>query len=231
MARTNRPSKVNNERNLIAETDKRSPIAEQYRTIRTNIEFSAVDEELRTLAVTSSGPGEGKSTTAANLAIVMAQNGSRVLLVDADLRKPTMHYTFKTINSRGLTNVLTKQDELEEACQQTKIENLTILTSGPIPPNPSELLNSKMMEITLRQATEMFDVVLLDTPPVMAVADPQIIASKVNGTIIVTSSGKTDKEQLTRTKDLLTKAKARLLGVVLNNKEVNEGQYYYYANQ
>ncbi|MFA9457615.1 CpsD/CapB family tyrosine-protein kinase [Halalkalibacter sp. APA_J-10(15)] len=231
MARTNRPNKVNNERNLIADTDKRSPVAEQYRTIRTNIEFSAVDEELRTIAVTSSGPGEGKSTTTANLAIVMAQNGSRVLLIDADLRKPTMHYTFKTINSRGLTNVLTKQDELDEACQQTKIENLTILTSGPIPPNPSELLNSKMMEITLRQATEMFDVVLLDTPPVMAVADPQIIASKVNGTIIVTSSGKTDKEQLTRTKDLLMKAKARLLGVVLNNKEVNEGQYYYYANQ
>ncbi|MCK0470081.1 CpsD/CapB family tyrosine-protein kinase [Alkalihalobacillus sp. APA_J-10(15)] len=222
---------MNNERNLIADTDKRSPVAEQYRTIRTNIEFSAVDEELRTIAVTSSGPGEGKSTTTANLAIVMAQNGSRVLLIDADLRKPTMHYTFKTINSRGLTNVLTKQDELDEACQQTKIENLTILTSGPIPPNPSELLNSKMMEITLRQATEMFDVVLLDTPPVMAVADPQIIASKVNGTIIVTSSGKTDKEQLTRTKDLLMKAKARLLGVVLNNKEVNEGQYYYYANQ
>ncbi|WP_062051732.1 CpsD/CapB family tyrosine-protein kinase [Bacillus sp. JCM 19034] len=230
MARANRNTKVNNQRNLIADTDKRSPIAEQYRTIRTNIEFSSVDEQLKTIAITSSGPGEGKSTTSANLAVVMAQNGNRVLLIDADLRKPTMHYTFKTINTHGLTSVLTKQEELAEACQETKIENLTILTSGPIPPNPSELLNSKMMEITLSKATEMFDIVILDTPPVAAVTDPQIIASKVDGTILVTSSGKTDKEQLVRTKELLTKAKAKILGVVLNNKEVNEGQYYYYSN-
>ncbi|MCM2675924.1 CpsD/CapB family tyrosine-protein kinase [Alkalicoccobacillus plakortidis] len=216
------------QRQLVADLHKHSPISEQYRTIRTNIEFSSVDKELRSFVVTSAGPGEGKSTSVANLAIVMAQNGQRVLIIDADMRRPTVHYTFSSPNTRGLTNVLSKQTTLEETVQITKIEHLSILTCGPIPPNPAELLNSRMMELVLEQALEQFDIIILDAPPVMAVTDAQLIASKVDGTILVTSSGKTDRDEVVKTKDLLLKSKANLLGVILNNKPVDEKSYYYY---
>ncbi|WP_260681900.1 CpsD/CapB family tyrosine-protein kinase [Alkalicoccobacillus porphyridii] len=217
------------QRQLVADLHKHSPISEQYRTIRTNIEYSSVDKDLRSFVVTSAGPSEGKSTTVANLAIVMAQNGQKVLVVDADMRRPTVHYTFAIPNTRGLTNVLSKQTSLEEASQQTTIENLFILTCGPIPPNPAELINSQMMEIVLREALEQFDVVFFDAPPVMAVTDAQLLANKADGTIIVTSSGKTDREELIKTKELLTKTNANLLGVILNNKPVDEKNYYYYS--
>ncbi len=225
-----RQGKVSMQRQLITNTNKNSPVSEQYRTIRTNIEFSSVDQELKTIVVTSAGPAEGKSTTAANLAVVMAHNGQQVLLVDADLRKPTSHYTFGMINTRGLTNVLTKQETLEEAVRQTKIENLSLLTCGPIPPNPAELLNSKMMERVLEMAGTEYDIVIIDTPPVMVVTDAQILANKCDGVILVVSSGKTEREQAIKTKEQLQKVKARLLGVVLNNKDTKDGQYYYYSN-
>jgi capsular exopolysaccharide synthesis family protein len=231
VSRRNKKAVINNQRQLITETDKASPISEQYRTIRTNIEFSSIDKELKTFVVTSSGPGEGKSTTAANLAVVMAQNGQSVLIVDADMRKPTGHYTFGVMNNRGLTNVLSKQDTLDEAVQKTKVENLSVLTCGPIPPNPAELLNSRMMELILENAQELFDTIIIDTPPVMAVTDAQILASKCDGTILVISSGKAEKEQVKKTKELLVKANANLLGAILNNKDVDEGHYYYYSNQ
>lgn len=223
-----RSTRNKSKRQLIADLHKHSPISEQYRTIRTNIEFSSIDKQLRSFVVTSAGPGEGKSTSVANLAIVMAQNGQRVLIIDADMRRPTVHYTFSTANTRGLTNVLSKQTTLEETVQETKIENLFILTCGPIPPNPAELLNSRKMELVLEEALEQFDTIILDAPPVMAVTDAQLIASKVDGTILVTSSGKTDRDEIIKTKELLTKSKANLLGVILNNKPVDEKSYYYY---
>ncbi|MDQ0206999.1 capsular exopolysaccharide synthesis family protein [Alkalicoccobacillus murimartini] len=225
---TSRSTRNKTQRQLIADLHKHSPISEQYRTIRTNIEFSSVDKELRSFVVTSAGPGEGKSTSVANLAIVMAQNGQRVLIIDADMRRPTVHYTFATANTRGLTNVLSKQTSLEETVQLTKIEHLFILTCGPIPPNPAELLNSRMMELVLEEALDQFDIIILDAPPVMAVTDAQLIASKVDGTILVTSSGKTDRDEIIKTKELLNKTKANLLGVILNNKPVDEKSYYYY---
>ncbi|MBP3953166.1 CpsD/CapB family tyrosine-protein kinase [Bacillus suaedae] len=226
-----RRMKANNQRQLIADTDRTSPITEQYRTIRTNIEFSAVDESIQTIMFTSAGPGEGKSTTAANLAIVMAQNEQSVLLIDADLRKPTMHYTFGTQNITGLTSVLTKKDNLEDAVIKTKINHLSILPSGPVPPNPAELLNSFMMKRLLESARQLFDVIIIDTPPVMAVTDAQILASKCDGVVLVLSSGKTEREQIIKTKDLLLKSKAKIIGTVLNNKKIDSGQYYYYSNQ
>lgn len=134
--------------------DPKSPISEQYRTIRTNVQFSTVDEEVKTLMVTSSGPGEGKSTTVANLAVVFAQQGKKVLLVDADMRKPTAHYTFNMSNVYGLTSVLTKQATLINAVEESQENNLFILTSGPIPPNPAELLSSKAMEQFFLDAQE-----------------------------------------------------------------------------
>jgi protein-tyrosine kinase len=217
-----------NKRNLITHFSPRAAISEQYRTIRTNIQFSSVDESIRTILVTSSGPEEGKSTTVANLAVVFAQQGKKVLLIDADLRKPTVHYTFQLDNTIGLTNVLTKQTQLDKAAVATLVENLSVLSSGPIPPNPAELLGSKAMEDMLVAALEQFDIVIFDTPPVLAVTDAQILANRCDGTILVVGSGKTQIEPAMKSKELLLSSKGKLLGVVLNRKNAKDSQYYYY---
>jgi capsular exopolysaccharide synthesis family protein len=219
---------LNNKRNLITFFDSKSPISEQYRTIRTNIQFSTVDHDVRSLLVTSAGPGEGKSTTLANLAIVFAQQGKRVLLVDADMRKPTVHYTFNHTNTIGLTSVLTKQINLENAVKNSPEKNLFVLTSGPVPPNPAELLSSKAMEQFFKEAYEMFDLIVFDTPPLLAVTDAQLLANKCEGTILVVSSGKTEKDMLLKAKELLDSAQSKLLGVVLNNKKIENKNFYYY---
>ncbi|MCM3771787.1 CpsD/CapB family tyrosine-protein kinase [Priestia aryabhattai] len=215
-------------RRLLAHNSPKDPVAEQYRTIRTNIQFSGADQEIKSIVLTSTGPGEGKSTTASNLATVYAQQGLRVLLIDADLRKPTAHYTFRLENHVGLTNVLTKQSTLGQAVQGTEVPELFLLTSGPIPPNPAELLASNNMTELLKEMKEQFDMVIFDTPPVLAVADAQILANQVDGSILVVSSGKTDKEAALKAKELLLKANAKLLGAVLNNRKMEEGSDYYY---
>jgi protein-tyrosine kinase len=217
-----------NERSLIAARMPKSPVSEQYRTVRTNIQFSVVDEEVRSIIVTSPGPGEGKSTTAANLAVVFAQQGKKVLLVDADLRKPTVHYTFRVENIYGLTRVLTKQVALDEAVQLCEVENLHILSSGPIPPNPAELLSSRSMKELLEEVYSLYDIVIFDTPPVLAVADAQILSHHVDASILVVSSGKTEQEAALKAKEALTVGKSKLLGVVLNGKKRKDHHYYYY---
>lgn len=216
------------ERRLITIDSPRSPITEQYRTLRTNIEFSSIDTEYKTILVTSSSPAEGKSTTVANLAITFAQQGKKVLFVDTDLRKPTVHYTFNLKNVRGLTNVLTKQTTLAEAVQKTEVEHLSILTCGPIPPNPAELLGSEAMSQFIEKTKTEFDLVLFDTPPVLAVADAQILSNKVDGSILVICSGKTEHEAARKAKDLLDSAKGKTIGAVLNMKKAKDSQYYYY---
>ncbi|WP_176583967.1 CpsD/CapB family tyrosine-protein kinase [Priestia megaterium] len=215
-------------RRLLAHNSPKDPVAEQYRTIRTNIQFSDADQDIKSIVLTSTGPGEGKSTTASNLATVYAQQGLRVLLIDADLRKPTAHYTFRLENHVGLTNVLTKQSTLGQAVQGTEVPELFLLTSGPIPPNPAELLASNNMTELLKEMKEEFDMVIFDTPPVLAVADAQILANQVDGSILVVSSGKTDKEAAVKAKELLLKANAKVLGAVLNNRKMEEGSDYYY---
>ncbi|MBM4761470.1 polysaccharide biosynthesis tyrosine autokinase [Bacillus sp. B15-48] len=211
-------------------TDSKSPISEQYRTIRTNIQFSAIDQEIRSIMVTSSGPGEGKSTTAANLAVVFAQQDKRVLLVDADMRKPTVHYTFNLTNTFGLTTVLSKQVKLNEAVNTTKVNNLFVLPSGPIPPNPAELIGSKAMDAFLAEVKESFDLVIFDTPPVLVVTDAQLLANKCDGTILVVYSGKAEVEHVAKAKELLTNAKGKMLGAILNGKKIEHtAQYYYYG--
>lgn len=217
------------QRSLITHNNPKSPISEQYRTIRTNIQFSSIDTQYQTLLVTSAGSSEVKSTTVANLAVVLAQQGKSVLLVDGDLRKPTVHYTFKVSNIQGITNVLTKQRSLENTVQQTEVEHLYLLTSGPIPPNPSELLNSKAMENMIEDAKSKYDYVLFDSPPVLAVTDAQVLANRCEGVILVTSSGKTEREDAAKAKDLLENAKAKILGVVLNAKDMSDNDYYYYG--
>lgn len=215
-------------RKLITFFDPKSPISEQYRTIRTNIEFSSIDEDMQAIMVTSAGPSEGKSTTAANLAVVFAQQEKQVLLVDADLRKPTVHYTFNLTNTFGLTSVLSKQMQLVEAVNESEVENLGILTSGPIPPNPAELLGSKAMNHFLAEARHHFDVIIFDTPPMLAVTDAQVLANKCDGSILVVYSGKTEMAEAQKSKELLKAVKSKLLGVVLNHKKLRSSDYYYY---
>lgn len=222
---------MDNKRKLVTKYDPKSPISEQYRTIRTNIEFSTVDEEIHSILVTSSGPGEGKSTTTANLAIVFAQQGKQVLLVDADLRKPTVHYTFNLSNTIGLTNVLTRQLDLKDAIKESDEKNLYVLTSGPIPPNPAELLASKAMRVLLEQMKEEFDIVVFDMPPILAVTDAQILANYCDGTILVVSSGKTEIEPALKSKEILASTNSHLLGVVLNNKKMENNHHSYYYNE
>lgn len=215
-------------RRLLAHNSPKNPVAEQYRTIRTNIQFSGADQDIKSLILTSSGTAEGKSTTASNLAAVYAQQGLKVLLIDADLRKPTVHYTFRLENHAGLTNVLTRQSTLGQAVQETEVRDLYVLTSGPIPPNPSELLASHQMEELLKEMKQQFDMVIFDTPPILAVADAQILANQVDASILVVSSGKTEKEAALKAKELLVHAKSKLLGAVLNNRKADSGNYYYY---
>lgn len=150
------------------------------------------------------------------------------MLIDADLRKPTAHYTFQLPNTFGLTSVLTKQVELMDAVYMTDVENLFVLTSGPIPPNPAELLASVSMEYLLKEAYNLYDFILFDTPPVLTVTDAQVLANLADGSILVTSSGTTDRDGAIKAKEILTSAQAKLLGAVLNNKKADKDTHYYY---
>jgi capsular exopolysaccharide synthesis family protein len=216
------------QRSLVTHINPKSPISEQYRTIRTNIQFAGVDKEFKTLMVTSAGPGEGKSTTVANLAVVLAQQGKRVLLIDGDLRKPTVHYTFKVSNIYGLTNVLTRQTTLKDTVVSTNVTDVDVLPSGPVPPNPSELLDSKSMSHLIEEASALYDYVLFDTPPIIAVTDAQLLSHRVDGVILVIASGKTEVESAVKAKELLVNANAKIIGTILNAKEMKKESYYYY---
>ncbi|MBP1046360.1 CpsD/CapB family tyrosine-protein kinase [Enterococcus sp. BWM-S5] len=215
---------------LITLADKASPVSEQYRTIRTNIQYSMVDYDLRTLVITSSGPGEGKSTTAANLAVVFANSGKKVLLVDADLRKPTVARTFSLSNTNGLSSILgNRQIYLDQAIQDSGVDNLSVLTSGPKPPNPSELLGSQRMERLIEELGKRYDLIIFDMPPVVTVTDAQILSSKVNGTILVVREGVSKRESLKKAKSLLEYVGANVLGVVYNGAKNLIDQNYYYG--
>ncbi len=213
---------------LITHTAPRDPISEAYRVLRTNLSFSAVDGGLSSILVTSSSPGEGKSTTAANLAVVMAQTGKQVILVDADLRRPVQHTVFDTTNNQGLTTaVLDKETSIEQYIQKTKISNLRLMPSGPIPPNPAELLNSQRMAEVLESLTDISDLVIFDTPPALTVADATILAPQMSGTILVAEVGKTKRTILVQAVERLFKAKAIVFGVVLNRLSPSRGGYYH----
>ncbi|MDP3058828.1 MAG: CpsD/CapB family tyrosine-protein kinase [bacterium] len=206
-----------------------SRVAESYRVIRTNIQFASLENPLKTLLITSAAPSEGKSTTVANLAIVFAQTGSRVLLLDADLRRPTMHKIFNISNPVGLTSLLLQTAVPEIAIRDTGIMHLKILTSGPTSTNPSEILGSRRMHELLARFARDFDYIIIDSSPVLAVTDSCILASMVDGVVIVVAADEVSIDKVKKAKQQLQSVKANILGVVLNGLE-HEGreEYYYY---
>ena len=199
--------------------------------VRANINFTMPDNNLQTIMFTSALPGEGKSTSAANVAIVFAQEGKKVLLVDADMRKPTLHYTFQKTNSSGLSGVLAKQWKLKDVLKETEVSGMHLITSGLIPSNPAELLGAKSMEVLLEELKARYDIIIFDTPPVLSVVDAQILSNKCDGTILVINAGSTKKENALKAKNVLQIAKANLLGTVLNNYKAEKDQYYYYESE
>lgn len=214
---------------LIAHYDTLSPISEGYRAIRINLQFAGADKTLQVVGVTSSSPGEGKSTTIANLAIVMAQDNKKVLLVDCDLRKPTQHKKFE-IEQDGLTNTLVRGKALDALVQHDVFPNLDILTSGPIPPNPSELLGSHKMAEVIAWARDHYDYVLVDLPPILAVADAAVIGNMVDGVLMVVASGSMTPNEAMDAKKRLQQAGVTILGVILNKmpQQRRYGYYQYY---
>lgn len=225
-------SRLTHKWNLITERNPKSPISEGYRMLRTNIEFSAINDKLQIIMVTSSKPGEGKSTTCANMAVTFAQANKRVLVIDADLRKPAQHHIFTLSNNKGLTTALLGQKELKDVIQHTNTDNLSVLAAGPTPPNPSELLSSKRMGELLEKIRETYDVIIIDTPSIMSVTDAQIVATQSDGVVLVIDSGKVKKEVALKAKASLEHVQANIVGVVLNNINRNHSDsfsYYYRA--
>ena len=207
-----------------------SRIAESYRVLRTNIQFASLDKPIKTVLLTSTAPGEGKSTTAANLAIAFAQTGSKVLVLDTDLRRPSLHKVFKISNPLGLVNLLAQNVAIEVALRDVGVPNLKVITSGPIPPNPAEILGSMRMRELLLTLANSFDIIILDSPPVLAVADSTILSSVVDGVVLVVSAAEVSTDKARKAKAQLEGVKANLLGVVLNGMEhdASDDYYYYY---
>lgn len=209
----------------------KSVVSEAFRTLRTNIQFTNIDKSIKTIVITSSGPGEGKTTVTSNLATSIAQTEKRVLLIDCDMRKPRVHKVFGVTNLEGLTNILMGEKNLADVAFKgdQDIQSLTIVTSGPIPPNPAELLGSRRMSDFLQDMRDQFDMIILDSPPINLVTDSAILSTITDGTIMVVEVGKTDIEAAVSGKELLEKVNANLIGVILNKIPTRGRSYYNYS--
>lgn len=228
------PRLQSKERNsgLVTSTTPPSPVSESYRTLRTNIRFASVDEPVKTLLITSAEPGAGKTTVAANLGVVCAQAGLHVVLMDTDLRRPSLHRLFDLGNRTGLTDLLVGDvQDIRECMLNTGIDNLHLITGGHIPPNPSELLGSKMMEAVLAKIKRSADLVILDTPPTLAVTDAAVLASKVDGVILLVEARRTSHQAARRAWENLQRVGSTILGTVLTKAKLERKAYYYYAEE
>lgn len=218
---------------LVTITNPLSPISEAYRALRTNIQFASFEKPARAIVVTSTGPDEGKTTTLANLAITFSQAGNKVILVDTDLRRPSLHRLFGLANDFGLTSVFIDgaAQEVSPRLQETSVPNLRVLTSGPLPPNPSELLASQKMRSLVDWLRSQADYVLFDCPPILAVTDAAVLGHQVDGVLLVCSAHRTKRDQALKAKSLLQKVNANILGVVLNNVKLDPNLYQYYSQR
>lgn len=222
----------NSQEKLISSQDPFSPTAEAYRMMRSNIQFMSVDRPARSILVTSPGPGDGKSITAANLAVVMAQAGLNTILVDADLRRPVQHEIFQVVNLGGLTELLRSPGaDPEDHLRPTGLDHLRLMPSGVLPPNPAELLGSQRMAQVLADLAQRADVVIFDSPPVLAVADAAVLSNRVDGVVLVAEAGRTRLNMAGQALQVLDQAGARLLGGLLNRASSKKGGYYYYYSQ
>jgi capsular exopolysaccharide synthesis family protein len=203
-----------------------SPISEAFRSLRFNLE-SIVDREMKTITITSAGKGEGKTTTALNLAVASAQIGKKVLLIDADLRNPSIHLSFGVDNTSGLTSFLTGQRSAKEIIRETHVDNLSIIMSGPILPNPAELLASKAMSSLLTELKRDYDMIIMDAPSILPLTDAKIIAAKCDGVLLVVGYGKLKQNVAKRVKEELVRTKAKLIGVVLNRMNNQDAEAYF----
>lgn len=215
---------------FVIRDDPRSPVSEAFRTLRTNIKFyGSSDHPIRSILLSSSLPGEGKSILLANLALTMAQNGEKVMICDCDLRRPVIHKIFKESNHQGLTNVLVGDKKVSEVINSNSIHpNLSYICCGPIPPNPYELLGSSRMGEIMKELQEVYDIVLFDSPPIIGFADGLLLANQVDGVLLVVEVKKIHREAVKQAKILLDKSKAKILGVVLNKVDLKRDSYYYH---
>jgi polysaccharide biosynthesis transport protein len=212
---------------LIPFTAPKSNFSESYRSIRTAMLLSTTNPNDKAFIMTSPLPSEGKSSTVSNLAVTLAQTGKKILIVDADLRKPRQHRIFKIKNLNGLTNYLTGAIEIKELIKPTQVPNLYLINAGPVPPNPAELLGSEKMSSFIDKLKLTFDIVLIDTPPILAVTDPLVLGPRIDGVMLVVWGGHTSREALKRAKEKLDLTKTRCLGVILNRVNLREHDYYY----
>ena len=215
--------------NLITLTDPRSPVSEAYRTLRTNLMFYSLDEPLRSLVVTSPAAHEGKSTVVANLAVTLAQGGNRTILVDCDLRKPGQHTLWGLPNDRGLTTMLLDSEAMQHpVLQSVGVDNLQVLTSGPLPPNPADVIGSRRMDDVIAALKAKADYVLFDSPPVLAVTDAALLGHKVDGIVLVLRAGSSRRDHAARAKEELERVKVPIVGTVLVNapRDAAVGAYY-----
>jgi capsular exopolysaccharide synthesis family protein len=215
---------------LVTRHHPKSPVSEAFRSLRTSLRYLSPDQDYRAILVTSPGPGEGKSTVLANLAVALAQSGKTVVVFDTDLRRPSQHHIFDVPNDVGLTNLLVGESRLDSVVRKLEVENLSIITSGPIPPNPSELLQSPRMQAVLAEARSKYEYVLLDSPPVLPITDAAILSSQVDGVIMIIKSGQTRVDHAREAQQTIEKARGKLVGAVLNlvRYEGDDYRYYYY---
>ncbi len=213
--------------NLITLTNPRSPVSEAYRTLRTSLIFSSLDEPLQTVVMTSPAPDEGKSTAVANLAVTLAQGGRSTIIVDCDLRRPSQHTLWGVDQEPGLTSMVLENMDAPPLVE-TGVDGLRLVTSGPLPPNPADLLGSRRMDEIIEGLKSEAEFILFDAPPVIAVTDAALLASKLDGAVIVLRAGGTRREHAERAKELLERVNVRIVGAVLTNAQVDTrvGGYY-----